>query len=432
MARASPTARATGGRGTMSAFLASALPVAARASARRPRLRRVARARAVAVPRVGRAEVPAIVSDISLPTTARPSTTPASSLDAAQHHPPSDPTLDLGKVALGSAALFCLAVAHPDPAFAREVTLDLPDFATIPDIPSDPADLLGFIATNPYAAVAASVAAYLIIPKAAELLVKYFLIPAIVLAIAAGAAQHPDETVALVANAINQARDHPTVTSGVILAVLAVALSPYILVAALVGLLVSGVQLLPDALKPVLPAPVREVEARVEQLQRAVTPGVEQAKALRKEANARAANLKTEVELAKARADAERVKRREAERVEAERRAAEAEERARAKIEELVAPVVAVQESVAGAAKGTVETVEAVSEGAKSTTRCSSKPTAAARSACVDEQRAARRAAEARAVKERKAQAERLRAESARRAAERDAKLSRASVADAQ
>ena len=122
----------------MSAFLASALPVAARASARRPRLRRVARARAVAVPRIRRAEVPAIVSDISLPTTARPSTTPASSLDAAQHHPPSDPTLDLGKVALGSAALFCLAVAHPDPAFAREVTLDLPDFATLPDIPSIP------------------------------------------------------------------------------------------------------------------------------------------------------------------------------------------------------------------------------------------------------------------------------------------------------
>ena len=98
----------------------------------------VARARAVAVPRIRRAEVPAIVSDISLPTTARPSTTPASSLDAAQHHPPSDPTLDLGKVALGSAALFCLAVAHPDPAFAREVTLDLPAVATLPDIPSDP------------------------------------------------------------------------------------------------------------------------------------------------------------------------------------------------------------------------------------------------------------------------------------------------------
>ena len=423
----------------MSAFLASALPVAVRAPTRRPSPRRVARARAVAVPRVRRANVPATLSDIRLPSTARPTPSPASSLDAAHRHPPTDPNLDLGKVAVGSAALFCLAVARPDPAFAREVTLDLPDFATLPDIPSDPADLLGFIATNPYAAVAASVAAYLVIPKAAELLVKYFLLPAIVLAVAAGAAQHPDETVALVANAINQARDHPTVTSGVILAVLAVALSPYILVAALVGLLVSGVQLLPDALKPALPGPVREVEARVEQLQRAVTPGVEQAKALRKEANARAANLKTEVEQAKARADAERARRREAERVEAERRAAEAEERARAKIEELVAPVVAVQraaedaaESVAGAAKETVEAVEAVGEGARSTTRCSSRPTAEARSACVDEQRAARRAAEARSVEERKAQAERLRAESARRAAERDAKSSGASAADAQ
>ena len=36
------------------------------------------------------------------------------------------------------------------------------------------------------------------------------------------ASQHPDETIALVASAINQARDHPTVTSGIILALLAV------------------------------------------------------------------------------------------------------------------------------------------------------------------------------------------------------------------
>ena len=156
---------------------------------------------------------------------------------------------------------------------------------------------------------------------------KYFLIPAIVLAIAAGAAQHPDETVAHRGKRHQSGARPPDGHLRGDSRRLAVALSPYILVAALVGLLVSGVQLLPDALKPVLPAPVREVEARVEQLQRAVTPGVEQAKALRKEANARAANLKTEVELAKARADAERVKRREAERVEAERRAAEAEER---------------------------------------------------------------------------------------------------------
>jgi hypothetical protein len=52
----------------------------------------------------------------------------------------------------------------------------------------------------------------------------------------------------------------------VILALLAVVLSPYILVAAAAGLLVSGVQLLPDPLKAILPAPVREVEVGLHSL----------------------------------------------------------------------------------------------------------------------------------------------------------------------
>ena len=93
---------------------------------------------AVAVPRIRRAEVPAIVSDISLPHDGAPEHNSGVLPRRRPHHPPSDPTLDLGKVALGSAALFCLAVAHPDPAFAREVTLDLPDFATLPDILGSP------------------------------------------------------------------------------------------------------------------------------------------------------------------------------------------------------------------------------------------------------------------------------------------------------
>ena len=193
--------------------------------------------------------------------------------------------LDSRKVALGSLALFVLvggvAAIHPDPALAREVTLELPDFDIpdfeVPDIPTTPMEFLEVVTTNPYAAVAASVAAYLVIPKAAELLVKYVLVPALVLLVAYEASQNPDETIALVASAINQARDHPTVTSGIILAILALVLSPYILVAAGVGLIVSGVQLLPEQLKPVLPAPVREIETQIEELHRAVDPGVHRA-----------------------------------------------------------------------------------------------------------------------------------------------------------
>jgi hypothetical protein len=90
--------------------------------------------------------------------------------------------LDASKVAMGSLMLFCFAAGvatiHPDAAMAREVTLELPD---LPDfdfsnfgkgdfsdftVPSSPMEFLRFLLSNPYAAVACSVAAYLVIPKA--------------------------------------------------------------------------------------------------------------------------------------------------------------------------------------------------------------------------------------------------------------------------
>ena len=230
----------------------------------------------------GRVEVASVTSDFPPGLPERPST-----LDSPS------------KVAFGSLALFVLLGAvHADPALAREVTLDLPDFDIpdfgVPDIPTSPMEFLEVVTTNPYAAVAASVAAYLVIPKAAELLVKYVLVPALLLLVAYEASQNPDETIALVASAINQARDHPTVTSGIILAILCLVLSPYILVAAGVGALVSGVQLLPDQIKPVLPGPVREIEAQIETLQRAVDPGVKRARALGSRAVATGEKLRRE------------------------------------------------------------------------------------------------------------------------------------------
>ena len=271
--------------------------------------------------------------------------------------------LDSREVALGSLALFVLvggvAAIHPDPALAREVTLELPDFAIpdfdVPDVPTTPLEFLEVVTTNPYAAVAASVAAYLVIPKAAELLVKYLLVPALVLLVAYEASQNPDETIALVASAINQARDHPTVTSGIILAILALVLSPYILVAAGVAVIVSGVQLLPDPLKPALPAPVREIETQIEQLQRAVDPGVKRARALGSQAKARGEKLRQEADAQKARLEAER-----------DRRLREQAEATAQRIEEtraaLVAPVVTAQKTAEEAAKATLERAQDVTE----------------------------------------------------------------------
>ena len=216
------------------------------------------------------------------PRAAAPHTSDARAAIAARGD---DALPDLRRTAVGAAALFfLLAGAHPDASAAREVTIELPDLPVLtpgdlPAMPTSPGELAKFVLTNPYAAVAVSVAAYLVVPRAAEALVKYLVVPAALLLVALFAAQNPDETVALVASAIRQARDHPGFVSGAVLAVLAVALSPYILVAALVGLLVSGVQLLPDALKP---RSQRRCAGggEVEQLQGAV-PGVTRARAQR-------------------------------------------------------------------------------------------------------------------------------------------------------
>ena len=331
--------------------------------------------------------------------------------------------LDSREVALGSLALFVLvggvAVIHPDPALAREVTLELPDFAIpdfdVPDVPTTPLEFLEVVTTNPYAAVAASVAAYLVIPKAAELLVKYVLVPALVLLVAYEASQNPDETIALVASAINQARDHPTVTSGIILAILALVLSPYILVAAGVAVIVSGVQLLPDPLKPALPAPVREIETQIEQLQRAVDPGVKRARALGSQAKARGEKLRQEADAQKARLEAER-----------DRRLREQAEATAQRIEEtraaLVAPVVTAQKTAEEATKATLERAQDVAEavaeageGAGQTVKCTSYPTPRERSDCVDRQREERRQRERKRTEELREKASRLRANSAER-----------------
>ena len=350
------------------------------------------------------------------------------------------PLPDLRRTAVGAAALFfLLAGAHPDASAAREVTIELPDLPVLtpgdlPAMPTSPGELAKFVLTNPYAAVAVSVAAYLVVPRAAEALVKYLVVPAALLLVALFAAQNPDETVALVASAIRQARDHPGFVSGAVLAVLAVALSPYILVAALVGLLVSGVQLLPDALKPALPAPVREVEARVEQLQGAVSPGVTRARAMTTEARRRGESFRDEVKEAKRRADDARAERRreeasaraeeaarraeeaEARRVADEARKAAIESRRRERLEALVAPVTTAIDAVEDAVEDATEVAAAVEEGARGTTRCVAEATPERRAECVDEQRERRKAREASRIEDAKRRGERLRKNAAERA----------------
>ena len=324
-------------------------------------------------------------------------------------------------LALGAATLGCLAAA--DPVAAKEVVLQVPelefptfDGLSFPDFSKplelDPAAFARFTLSNPPAAVAASIAAYVVIPRAAKWLTKYVLIPAVVLAVLAAVAEDPAGAAAAASAAAKEAAEHPTETSAVILALACLALSPYILLAALLALILSGAQLLPEKFpgNQLVPEPVRLANERVGRLQRAAEPGVRAARGAVDSARAATSDAATVVERRKAREDAAERAREEAARLRAR------EETTRRRAERTAGAIEEAEEVARAAAAAAAAAAAETASGAASTTRCASRETAVERARCVDEQRAARKEVEAARTRERRAQADRLRAESAKRA----------------
>ena len=392
------------------AALALAAPVVARAGTRGETKRRARRAPGASRLAIrGARQTPArIVSERERDAVARD--------EADRSIDPASPANRTRALALGAATLACLAAA--DPAAAKEFVLQVPELEfpsfdrlevpSFPDLSSlelDPAAFARFTLSNPPAAVAASVAAYVVIPRAAKVLTKYVLIPAVVLAVLAAVAEDPAGAAAAASAAAREAAAHPTETSAVILALAFLALSPYILLAALLALILSGAQVLPEKLSTskLVPQPVRLANERVKSAQKAAEPGVRAARGAVDGAREAAAKRKAQAEQAeRAAQEAARLRARE----EATRRRAEQAASAIEEAEE------AARAAAAAAAAAAAETANS----AASTTRCASRETAALRAQCVDEQRAARKRADAERTRERKAQADRLRAESARRA----------------
>ena len=140
-------------------------------------------------------------------------------------------------------------------------------------------------------------------------------------------------------------------------------------------------QLLPEQLKPVLPAPVREIRTQIEELHRAVDPGVKRARALGsqakagREAAAGGGRRRRGWRLRGTGASGNR------------RRLLLRGSRRRGR--PLVAPVVTAQKAAEEAAKETLERAQDVTEavaeageGAGQTVKCTSYPTPQERSSC--------------------------------------------------
>ena len=170
----------------------------------------------------------------------QPSVDPPPARAGAAAPSPSSPSADhLSKTALGSCALLAMcAVVEPASARGRHGLPPRPPGlwrglhlaarrARRPLQPGGAVHADGVPAARPEQPRSprsrVSVSAYLVIPKASELLVKFVLAPAIVLVVAAAAAQHPAETSAVAAAAISRSsrqpdrheRRHPRAVRGV-------------------------------------------------------------------------------------------------------------------------------------------------------------------------------------------------------------------------
>jgi hypothetical protein len=289
------------------------------------------------------------------------------------------------------------------------------DLGSLPHV--DPLSFARFTLSNPPVAVAASIAAYLVIPKLAKVLTKFVLLPAVVVAVAVAVAENPQTAASAASVAFNSAKDHPKETSAVVVAIAALALSPYILLAALLALILSGAQVLPDVVaQRFVPEPMRQAGASVERLRTAAEPGVAKARG--------ALGAVRSATDAAARERAQKAAKAEAEAVASETaqaaRVAKREEATRGRAEQAASAIDAVQGKAAAVAAAAAAAAAEAATNAASTARCAARETNEERVQCVDEQRAERKRTEATAERlrttERRAQADRLLAESVKRA----------------
>ena len=121
--------------------------------------------------------------------------------------------------------------------------------------------VLDFLLHHPVAAAAAALTATVAVPRLARAVWRRLVVPLAVVAVLAVVAASPSTAVGALNGALGFASAHPVATSAVILATAALALSPYLLLAALIGLLAFGVPRLPPALRPALPEPAVEAAA---------------------------------------------------------------------------------------------------------------------------------------------------------------------------
>ena len=103
-----------------------------------------------------------------------------------------------------------------------------------------------------------ALASLIIIPKAIEQIGKKIVLPLGAILIAYGVVSHPESAGTFVAGAAGWAYEHPSAIAFVAVGLLALQLSPYIIIALLLALIFNISNIVPDEINPLLPKDVKE------------------------------------------------------------------------------------------------------------------------------------------------------------------------------
>ena len=146
-----------------------------------------------------------------------------------------------------------LLMEFPERANSALETLDYQNTLN-PAVSELSLDAFRLAAENPEAAAVIALAALIVVPKAIEQIGKKIVLPVGALFILYGALSHPD----FVAGTAGWAVAHPKAIAFVAIGVLALQLSPFIIIALLLAVIFNISNVVPDELNPLFPKGVKE------------------------------------------------------------------------------------------------------------------------------------------------------------------------------
>lgn len=167
---------------------------------------------------------------------------------AAQRQSPSAAAADLS---LADLSLADLSLLHVD---------GLPRL-------DNPFQVLGFLLKHPVAALLVGGGLAIAVPRLVRAVIRFIVVPAALLLLLYVVVRNPGFVWGGVSSAVSAVSAHPITTSAVILVASSLLLSPYILVAGIAVVLVTGTKVLPGFMRPALPGPVSEALHQVDLLQ---------------------------------------------------------------------------------------------------------------------------------------------------------------------